>query len=190
LTIKHGVVSAGMSTPRAQDPAFYEDALAFLQRSLTALGHVNGVFHAEAFHQNGAWIFSEMAMRCGGGGIPLYHEVVTGWDLFGSFAQTALRLPTRYAGALFPDDNRYTGFTVLPAPEGVIASYPSAEEIRARPGVIGLELEVPAGKRFPSMALGTFVKIGSAILAADSESEFLRHQRELTEWFAANVKVL
>lgn len=68
-------------------------------------------------------------------------------------------------------------------------TYPSRQEVLGRPGVIAVEFEVPPGRTFPEMHLGSFVKIGSAVLEASTREEFEERQHDLTNWFYSSVKV-
>jgi len=188
VAIKSGAILSSVSPPLSE-LGIREEAARFVEASLGALGLADGVFHLELFRKGNEWIFSEAAMRCGGAGIPLYHEAVAGVSLFDLAACTGLGLSTQYQGERLPGRHTYTGWSSLPSPAGEILSYPERDVVLRRPGVVDVEFEVPPGRRFPDMALGSFVKVGSAVLEAESKDNFRRRQRDLTEWFSSEVRV-
>lgn len=189
IHVREGVTPGSITVSAATAPEPYQEARELISQALSCLGLRNGVFHAEMFRTPDGWVFSETAMRVGGGGIALYHETIGGLDLHESVARVQLGLPPHNghngAGTTPP----VTGWTFLPGPPGIVRDFPSREEVLKQEGVLDAEFDTHPGQELGSGTADTFTRVGSAVLAAATRQEFIDRQQRLTSWFQSNVKV-
>ncbi|WP_328899946.1 ATP-grasp domain-containing protein [Streptomyces sp. NBC_00441] len=171
--------------PKVHD-GVYARVLPTVQTALQALGLEAGVFHMELFYdrESDRLVFSECAARRGGSFVQEEIQLKFGVDL----AECALR-------CILGDDPGISlstlpgavGSTYLPSVPGVLIGCPREEEIFGRPGVRGVSLDVPLGFEMPAELPNSMLKIGRALLHADSQGELERKTDDLVDWFVGQV---
>ncbi|MFD7507782.1 acetyl-CoA carboxylase biotin carboxylase subunit family protein [Streptomyces sp. NPDC059853] len=159
------------------------------ERSLTALGHADGVFHLEAFVDGEGLVFGECAGRIGGGLILDVVRSKYGVDLYAVWAAAALGCPPPAPVPVEEPRTDSFGWVNLPAPTGRLRSLPTREEIEARPGVVlGQTWAVP-GDILGDPRRASHLLVAKAMVRAPSEAEVRAILRDTGEWFAQQVTV-
>jgi hypothetical protein len=189
IRISEGLTPASIVVSQATEPQAYQAAKELVSRALSILGLRNGVFHVELFHTLDGWVFSEAAMRVGGGGISLHHEVTGAIDLHESMARVQVGLPLQTGHGVAETASPVTGWTFLPGPVGLIRGFPSREEILRQEGVLDVEFDIHHGQKLGPGTADTVARVGSAILSAATRLEFLNLQQNLVNWFRSKVEV-
>lgn len=187
IEIRNGALCGSFSLSSEFERGLYSTTRKWLTQVLHVLGHLNGVFHVEAFLSDQGWIFSEAAMRVGGGGISVQHENVFGLDLFQTFAEVSLCLPVTPARKW--RDHLYHGWVYLPSDAGTILSYPLVTEIQLRNGGRPVEISLPPGTKVGSRADNSVVRIGVACLCGHDLNALESEALKLAGWFLSQVKV-
>jgi len=189
VQIADGITPASVALSPATIPHAHQQAKDLVSRALALLGLRNGVFHVELFRTADAWVFSEAAMRVGGGGIPLHHDVMGGVNLHESMARVQVGQAPQAGPSVAEAASPVTGWTFLPGPPGIVRSFPGREEILNEKGVLGVEFNIRPGQKLGLGTADTVARVGSAVLIAATRPEFLDRQRSLVDWFRSRVEV-
>ncbi|MEU4583283.1 ATP-grasp domain-containing protein [Kitasatospora aureofaciens] len=187
--IQHGTAVRIVVLDHDQDSAAYALARPFLQQSLSELGITDGVFHLEAFHQpdEQRLVFSECAVRPGGGLIPETVRAKFGVDLGEEHLRAWCGMPTLARDVKADPD--YFGSVFIPSIPGTLVSCPTAAEVEARPGVVEAVVQTPVGFGMGPSGANANMRMGLAVLHAAS-AELLRDgEADLLTWFAEQVVV-
>lgn len=172
-----------------EDAPNYAAAGPIVLGALSALGHRDGVFHMELFHdpESGRITFSECAARRGGG--LTQEEVRCKFDI--DLAELGLLAilgapvepkPTVRAGVV--------GITYLPTREGTVLACPSRAEVEGRSYVEFARLETPVGHRTHAGLSDTNTRMGTVLLLAPTVAEFEAAAADVRRWFDERLDVL
>ncbi|MEU8589458.1 ATP-grasp domain-containing protein [Streptomyces sp. NPDC048664] len=159
------------------------------EQVLAALAYTDGVFHLEAFHDDGRLTFGECAGRIGGG---LIQEAVLakyGVDLYAEWAAAALDLPSPAAVRGIRTMKDSFGWANIPTRPGRIRRLPSLDEMRARPGVVEAQLWAKAGETVGDMSLGSHLLVAKALVRAPSEAVAREQLSHVAAWFEGAAEV-
>jgi biotin carboxylase len=173
--------------PAAAQPELHASARDLVARALALLGLTDGAFHVELFRTVDGWVFSEAAMRVGGRGIALHHETVVGVDLHEAMARAQIGAALSGGPGCNEAGDTYTGWTSLPGPAGTVRGYAEREDALKAPGVLDVEFDIAVGQRLGPSTADSVARVGSAILTAPSEHEYLKRQADLVRWFRSTV---
>lgn len=187
ILIGEGMTPASISVSPEAAPQEFQQAKELVSRALSLLGLRNGVFHAELFRTAHDWVFSEVAMRVGGGGVALHHEIMAGIDLHESMVRAQVGLPPLRSDGLAQAASPVTGWTFLPGPPGIIQSFPSREDILKQEGVVDVEINTRLGQKLGPSTADTFTRVATVVINAPSRQEFANRQKRLVEWFRPQV---
>jgi len=136
---------------------------------LAALGHTDGVFHLECFHDDGNLVFGECAGRIGGGMITEAVRAKYGVDLYAEWAASVMGLPSPGASTpptVAPDS---LGWVNLPCPAGRIDTLPDRSAISRRPGVVDAQLWASPGDVVGDPQEGSHLLVAKAMVRAPRE---------------------
>lgn len=159
----------------------------FLTEVLEALEYKHGVFHLEAFlHEEGTWYFSECAMRVGGAGIPLFYETVFGKDLFKVSAELFIRESSPALDRKIPG---VAGWVNIPVTRGKVVYIPPKNEFLKIDGIEAVDLEIVEGEEVADIGLGSFVKLGTAVVSAKDPKDFNLKVNEFLKWIGNEVVI-
>jgi hypothetical protein len=153
---------------------------------LGVLGMRDGVFHLEFFETAGGYVLGECASRPGGGMIVAAVKRKFGADLWAEHVRAALGVPSPRRPAL---SKTCIGWTLLPAPQGLIRQLPAAEEVLAQDGVIDVALNISTGDNMGDMRKSTHIRAGLAMLESDDETSLRTVMESLVTWFGSRVNV-
>lgn len=171
------------------DKGLFDLALPVVERSLSALGLRDGVFHMELFHDpaTGSLTFSECAARRGGA---LVHEELQA--KFGvSLGESAVLCAARRRPELtVKTDPRVIGGGFLMGRPGTLWRCPAPAELTAREGVLFARVEKPFGSHIPASLAGTGTRIAQCLVAADTPAGFYDRLAEVRAWFDGEVVVM
>ncbi|MFI9318402.1 ATP-grasp domain-containing protein [Kitasatospora aureofaciens] len=171
------------------DSALAAEVAALTGRVLAALDYRDGVYHLEAFHDDGRLTFGECAGRIGGG---LIHETVLakyGIDLYDEWAAAALGRPSPAAAREVRALKDSFGWVNLPARPGRLRILPGREEIEARPGVVEGQVWAKPGDTIGDHRLGSHLLVAKALVRAPSEAVTREQLAAVAEWFGRTVEV-
>jgi len=189
IQIGEGMTPASIAVSPAAAPQEYQEARELISRALSLLGLQNGVFHAELFLTASGWVFSEVAMRVGGGGISLHHQVMCDLDLHESMVRAQVGLPPQPSDGVAQAASPVTGWTFLPGPPGIVRNFPPREEILKQEGVLDVEINTRLGQKLGPSTADTFTRVATAVISAPTRTEFIDRQQSLVEWFRPQVIV-
>ncbi|MFI5828349.1 acetyl-CoA carboxylase biotin carboxylase subunit family protein [Streptomyces sp. NPDC051578] len=193
VEVHRGRLVASATLDAGSDQALPDALAALTERALRAIGHTDGVFHLEAFHDDGALVFGECAGRIGGGMILEAVRGKYGVDLYREWAAAALGLPSPAAGGggtpgagpePEPEKDSF-GWVNLAAPPGRIRVLPSQRSIENRPGVVQAQLWAKEGDRIGDMREGSHLLVAKALVRAPAEAVVRERLAEVGQWFAA-----
>lgn len=156
------------------------------ERSLKVLGLKEGVFHLEAFHQEGPdrLVFGECGARLGGA---MVREAVLGKfgvDLYRAGVEIAAGLDVTPPGPPTEDE---VAWTYLTADPGQLVSRPSEEEVLEQPGVTDFRYLVGPDDKVPDTTIWTAARLADAVVVAPTADELDVRLRELRDWFSSAV---
>lgn len=187
-----GIRLGGLVGSVVLDPGRYQDvyrhARELMTRSLRAIGHRDGVFHAEAFDQGDRLVFSECAGRIGGGMVLDAIRAKFGVDLYDEWARSVLGRPSGLSGAIRVDTRPY-GWVHLVAPAGLAESVPSTEDLRARLDVVVGEVNLQPGATVPDSTSASNLRAGRVTMTGADEESCAANLRDLVSWFHDRVVV-
>ncbi|MGD1221336.1 ATP-grasp domain-containing protein [Streptomyces krungchingensis] len=156
------------------------------ERSLKVLGLKEGVFHLEAFHQEGPdrLVFGECGARLGGAMV--YEAVLRkfGVDLYRAGVEIAAGLDVTPPG---PASEDAVAWTYLTADPGKLTSRPTEDEVLAQPGVTDFRYLVGPDDKVPDTTVWTAARLADAVLVAPTGDELDAQLRELRDWFSSAV---
>lgn len=146
---KLGKPVASVSFPPSANVALYHAARALSIRALSALGHVRGVFHVEAFAKPGSldFVAGELAARVGGNASSEIISRTVGVD---PWVAAALTITGDAIPTLPVRPNRAYGILSLPASAGG-TNCVRLEHLSTMPGVVEVLHLLPYGARMPDM---------------------------------------
>jgi hypothetical protein len=180
-----GLVGSAVIDPDRR-PDLYRKAEALISAALEALGHADGIFHAEAFEKDGGLVFSECGGRLGGG---MIQETVLrrfGVNLCDEWARAALGLPP---GQPAEPSGRQCGWIQLPAPGGVAQHVPTRSEVLQRPGCVEASITLTPGSETPDLSAASNMKAGRVVVAGATEEQVRERLLGLAAWFSDAVVV-
>jgi biotin carboxylase len=158
--------------------------------ALAALGHTDGVFHLEAFHDRGRLTFGECAGRIGGGmiveAVRARHDV----DLYAEWAAAALHLPSPGAGRARPEAPGSLGWANLPAPPGLLRAMPAKDLIERQEQVIEAQVWAKPGDTVGDQRLGSHLLVAKVLVGAATEAEARSRLDAVARWFAGELDVV
>jgi hypothetical protein len=188
ISIQHGAGMGSVVVDPDRHPDLYERAHRLASASLEALGHVDGVFHLEAFEDGDTLAFSECAGRIAGG--LLWETIIIkfGVDLYDEWARTVLGRPCGIAVDRRTDHLSY-GWVHLKAPAGRVRSIPSPEELRARPGVVQAQVSFRPGDTIPDLSLASHLRAARVLMTGETEDSVADKLRSFSRWFRDQVSV-
>lgn len=189
LTVHRGGISGSAILPDMEHPEVTSAARSLTKSAITAVGLVNGVFHAEIFlTAGGDLVFGEVAGRVGGGRIDSMILYGTGVDLHREWAAAVVDIER--PGIRAPlGEGLVVGNLDLHCAEGKIVRLPSVSEIAARPGVVDVELKSRVGSVMTSI-VDTNTRAGRAVIAGRSWAEVRDLAYELDIWFFNSARVI
>lgn len=156
------------------------------ERSLKVLGLQEGVFHLEAFHQEGPdrLVFGECGARIGGAGV--YEAVLRkfGVDLFRAGVEIAAGFDVTPPGPASEDEVAWTHLT---ADAGQLVSRPTEDEVLAQLGVTDFRYVVGPDAEVPDTTVWTAARLAEAVLVAPTVDELEARLRKLRDWFSGAV---
>lgn len=195
IDLHDGALVGCIAIPPIGNEALYESAHDHVTGVLKALGHTDGVFHAEFFEAAGHLTFGECAARVGGGKISDIFERQLGVDLYEEWARAGLRLRSALPSGLVSgrpgtDEGRGTaGWVALALPAGLVEAVPSPSELQALPGIIFAEVTAELGDRWAGQASGSDVRAGRVIAEGCSEAEVRARLAYAYDWFMESAHV-
>ncbi|WP_369275975.1 acetyl-CoA carboxylase biotin carboxylase subunit family protein [Streptomyces sp. R11] len=169
LCTKRGEPSRSVALPPLKNLDLYAEVEEFTTRALAALSHSVGVFHFEAFGQQGSFIASELACRPGGSLVGAVAEKTIGVDLWAAATQ------------LFTNDEPEVrevesglvhGWVNLPSIPGIPNMV--REEDLTRINGVGQVSVTPQGRMMYDMSETTSTGIGFATVSASDDAECRR----------------
>ena len=165
-----------------QDADAYALALPTATAALSALGLRDGVFHMELFHDadTGELYFGECAARRGGG---LIHEEIQAKfnvHLGACALECALGRRPQLDVKLRPGVV-VSGF--LPGRPGTLLKCPTPAELRERPGVEFVRIEMPYGSLIEEGIGSTNQRIGMALVTGETHEEANLRLADVRAWF-------
>ncbi|QIK76797.1 ATP-grasp domain-containing protein [Nocardioides piscis] len=192
IDIRQGADVASVCLPPARNVELYAHAHSLVGQALHALGHLDGVFHLEAFEQSeGGLVFSECAGRVGGGRIDEVIRLATGVDLYRHWALAALGQIAHdcsSATTIVPDAQTY-GFAHLTAPRGRIVSLPGTEELLERTGIVHAELKLSPGMSMDDSSRDSNTRAGRIIVRGSDPASVVDTLTDAVRWFRSAVVV-
>ncbi|WP_329201210.1 MULTISPECIES: ATP-grasp domain-containing protein [unclassified Streptomyces] len=194
VEVHRGRLVASATLDACSDHALSDAVAALTERALRAIGHADGVFHLEAFHDDGALVFGECAGRIGGGMILEAVRGKYGVDLYREWAAAALGLPSPAAGGGAPGtgpepEKDSFGWVNLAAPPGRIRLLPSQTSMENRPGVVQAQLWAKEGDRIGDMREGSHLLVAKALVRAPAEAVVRERLAEVGQWFSAALEM-
>jgi hypothetical protein len=167
----------------------YREARELMTGSLRAIGHRDGVFHAEAFEQADRLVFSECAGRIGGGMVLDSIRAKFGVDLYDEWARSVLAQPSGLSSTALHVDPRPFGWVHLLAPAGLATSVPSTEDLCRRPDVVVGEAILKPGDTVPDSKSASNIRAGRVTMTGTDEEGCAANLRALVDWFHGQVVV-
>ncbi|MGY2026947.1 ATP-grasp domain-containing protein [Nocardia gipuzkoensis] len=173
--------------PRADGWA-YAEVVPVVSGALGELGLVDGIFHMELFRRGkGDILFSECAVRRGGGLIQEEVLQKTGIDLAENAVRAALRLPPNLTMRV---NAAVVGSTFLSSRyEGVLLTCPRSQDIEKLADVVYATVEASPGEIIRNVD-STAVPLGAALIQAGGLNEFHSRAQELQSWFGSQVETV
>jgi hypothetical protein len=167
-------------------PRLYSQVHDLTSTALRAIGYTDGVFHLEAFEQEDHLMFGECAGRIGGGMVLATTMAKFGVDLYDEWARSVLGRPSGIAR-----DRRYQpdphGWVQLTARPGRIVAMPSADELRAQPGIVAVQPCLAIGDTVPGEA--SRARVARVVMRGATEEDLADDLRTFVSWFADQVEV-
>lgn len=167
-------------------PRLYSQVHDLTSTALRAIGYTDGVFHLEAFEQEDRLVFGECAGRIGGGMVLATTRAKFGVDLYDEWARSVLGRPSGIAR-----DRRYQpdphGWVQLTARPGRIVAMPSADELRAQPGIVAVQPCLAIGDTVPCEASNA--RVARVVMRGTTEEDLADDLRTFVSWFADQVEV-
>lgn len=156
-----------------------------LNNSLEAIGHRDGVFHAEVFDDGGSLTFSECAGRIGGGLISQVVSFRYNIDLVSAWAATILHR----AHDIKPTLDRPTcGWVQLPTSPGRVISIPAAADLLELPGCVYAKITLKEGTVVSDT--GHVNRTAGVIMVEGcNEDEVEQILRQTTSWFESRMVI-
>ncbi|MFJ9774023.1 ATP-grasp domain-containing protein [Kitasatospora sp. NPDC101157] len=185
-----GALVGSFTLDPAHHSELYERTGDLVTRAMGALGHRDGVFHLEMFHQaDGGLVFSECAGRVGGGKIATALQRQFGIDLHDEWARSVLRLPSALGPERSPGSGSAGshGWIHLTAPAGRIEHAPGEADLLAQPGVVTAEVDIRVGDVAPGSTAATSLRAARAVVRGSDATEAEARLRSLADWFRAAV---
>lgn len=176
-----------VASTTVEDPDLVERATELTAAALAALGHRDGVFHLEAFHDNDSLVFGECAGRIGGGMVAETVLAKSGVDLYAEQAAALLGVPSPAVVSTTPD---VLGWANLPVPAGRITRLPSQAEIAARPGVAAAQVWKRAGDVVSDPSGGSHLLAAKVMVRAPSAEAAREALTGTAAWFADTAQVV
>lgn len=186
IDIKSGGLVGSVVIDQDKSPDLYRRSEDLLSAALQALGHTDGIFHAEVFVTDDGLVFSEVGGRLGGGMIRETVLLQSGVHLSDEWARAALALPPR--GPVEPGA-AHCGFIQLPAPVGVARHVPDRTEILAQPGCLEVVLKLTPGSPTPDLSESVNAWVGRAVVGGASEEQVQARLLALATWFSDSLVV-
>ncbi|MEU5365726.1 ATP-grasp domain-containing protein [Streptomyces sp. NPDC005925] len=185
IELRSGAVSGSVALAPAAYGALYEKVGSLARTALDALGHRDGVFHMEVFADGDRVVFSECAGRVGGGPIDQLVRAHFGVDLHLEWAKLVFG---EEPSAPVRASDEVHGYVLLMAPgAGTVRRIPSAEEMRARDGVVFGRPMVRPGHVITAPTAASDVHVGEAVVRGATEDDVVKRLHEINEWFRANT---
>ncbi|WP_405773621.1 acetyl-CoA carboxylase biotin carboxylase subunit family protein [Streptomyces sp. NBC_00859] len=189
IEVHHGRLIASATLDEDAERELFDGVIRLTERALAALGHTDGVFHLEAFHDAGDLIFSECAGRIGGGMILEAVRGKYGVDLYHEWAAAVLGVPSPASLSVREPLKDSFGWANLTTPPGRIRSLPTRELIKARPGVVEGQLWAKADEVVGDMRQASHLLVAKALVRAPSEATARSQLRAVSAWFTDSARV-
>lgn len=186
IDIKSGGLVGSVVIDADHGADLYKKAESLISAVLRALGHADGIFHAEAFERDGELIFSECGGRIGGGMIQETTLRRFGVNLADEWARAALG---RSAGRPVEPSAQQCGFIQLPAPIGIARQVPSEAEVLEQPGCLEATITLTPGSETPDLTAASNMRAGRVVVGGDSEEQVRERLLAVAAWFSDSVVV-
>ena len=147
--------------------------------AIRALGLRAGITHLEAFRTPDGLRVGEVASRPSGGGVPEAIGLQHGVDVWDAFLKTSLGLPPDVRALTRPG---IVAHYYLPLRPGRIARITPAEELRAVPSVLGVDLHSAVGDEVPDQLTLTDAA-GVVYFGVDDRSEIPLRMKEIVDQY-------
>ncbi|EYT81281.1 hypothetical protein CF54_20575 [Streptomyces sp. Tu 6176] len=188
VEVHHGRLVASATLDDVTERELTDAAVLLTERALTALHHTDGVFHLEAFHEDGVLTFSECAGRIGGGMVLEAVRGKYGTDLYDEWAAAVLDVPSPTpADAGEPRPGSF-GWANLTAPPGPLRNLPTRGDIEARPGVVEAQLWAKEGDLVDDMRRASHLLAAKALVHAPTEEAARARLVEVASWFTGTLR--
>lgn len=185
IEMRDGAPQLAIRQDRERDADLYRRAYALAEPAMRALGHRDGVFHMEAFLDDG-FVFGECAGRVSGGIADAAIRLKLGLDVHEEWARAVLGRPPTPPG---PGTGRTVATGYLPLPPGRLVSAPSAARIERRPGVREARVKLVPGDRVVDPRTSSDAGLGTVLLDGPSVAEVERRYADLVAWVRAESEV-
>jgi hypothetical protein len=165
-------------------PRLYSQVYDLTSTALRAIGYTDGVFHLAAFEAEGRLVFGECAGRVGGGMVSATTRAKFGVDLYDEWARSVLGRPSGIArGRRYQQDPH--GWVQLTARPGRIVAMPSADELRAQPGIVAVQPWLSVG----DTSGASNPRVARVVMRGATEEDLADDMRTFVSWFRDQVEV-
>jgi hypothetical protein len=178
-----GLVGAVTVDPDSH-PRLYSQVHDLTSTALLAIGHADGVFHLEAFETDDRLVFRECAGRVGGGMVLATTRAKFGVDLYDEWARSVLGHPSGIARGRRHQQDPH-GWVQLTARPGRIVAMPSADELRAQPGIVAVQPGLSVG----DTTRASNPRVARVVMRGATEEDLADDMRTFVSWFRDQVEV-
>lgn len=186
LDIRQGGIVATVLQRPEESASVYDASYDIAQRSMSALGHEEGVFHLEVFEQPNGLVFGECGARIPGGSFDRMIHRQHNVDLNEEWARTVLGFESVAAPSVA---ETYFGDVFLTAPAGILQSSPDEHEVRAQDGVRYASLRVQAGDELTEASEASSAYAGTAVVEGQNPQQTRARIQHLAHWFSEKTVV-
>jgi biotin carboxylase len=188
IEIHSGGLVGSVTVDPDSHPRLYSQVHDLTSTALKAIGYADGVFHLEAFEQEDRLVFSECAGRIGGGMVLATTRAKFGVDLYDEWTRSVLGHPSGIAR-----DRQYQpdphGWVQLTARPGRIVAMPTADELRAQPGIVAVQPCLSVGDTVPDPGKASNARVARVVMRGATEEDLADDMRTFVSWFADQVEV-
>lgn len=181
INIKKGDIISIFNLHQKDHPELYSQISPFLHKCINKLKLKNGIFHMEIFIKpNGDIVFSECAMRIGGGLFKDIIDSVFNINILDYFIELNINNSV-------PKVNRNfvrTGFTLLPNPKNINSILPPIDEVKKIfPQIKKIRYEWETGEELPNTKLSSMKRIGLVLIEGNSEIEVIETINKIKRFY-------
>jgi hypothetical protein len=188
IEINRGGLIGSVTADPDSHPRLYSQVHDLTSTALRAIGYADGVFHIEAFEREDRLVFHECAARIGGDMVLATTRAKFGVDLYDEWARSVFGHPSGIAcGRRYRPDPH--GWVQLTARPGRIVAMPSADELRARPGIVAVQPCLAVGDTVPDPGDASNARVARVVMRGATEEDLADDMRTFASWFADRVEV-